>query len=143
MTKPQVSFQPKCGMEFQCLVHSSAIPIIEWFHNDLLLKPINGVTMWSLDNIHVLEIHSCDQKILGEFICKAESSLGIGQQVVNISEEFIESEIMQLISGEEISNNVRRNVEQQEALPIISASFTITPSTVLLLMLFHVGYLCI
>ena len=27
MTTPQISFQPKCGMQFQCLVHSSGIPL--------------------------------------------------------------------------------------------------------------------
>ena len=56
------------------------------------------------------------------------------QQEVNISEKYIENEIKQLISEENISYNVRRNVEQQEALPLVSASFVHFPSTMLIIM---------
>ena len=76
ISEPQISFQPTCGMEFQCVVYSSSSPSVQWFQNDLLLQPMDGVTMWSLNNLHVLQIHSCDMKILGLFTCKAENSLG-------------------------------------------------------------------
>jgi len=122
MLQPQISFQPKCGMEFQCLVHSSSSPTIHWFQNDLLLQPKNGVTIWSLDNLHVLQIHSCDQNILGQFTCKAKSSMGEGQDSVRISRHFIEKRMEKLLLAEDISNNVRRNVENQEAQPLVNSA---------------------
>merc|ERR1711979_71505 len=90
MLKPQISFQPKCGRELQCLVHSSSSPVVTWFHNNSLLHPRDGVTIWSLDNLHVLQIHSCDQQILGHFTCKAENNLDYSEDSVVIKEEFIE-----------------------------------------------------
>eukprot|EP00090_Calanus_glacialis_P001020 TRINITY_DN10732_c0_g1_i4.p1 TRINITY_DN10732_c0_g1~~TRINITY_DN10732_c0_g1_i4.p1 ORF type:complete len:362 (-),score=62.60 TRINITY_DN10732_c0_g1_i4:91-1137(-) len=122
MLKPQISFQPKCGMELQCLVHSSSSPTVQWFNNDLLLQPKDGVTMWSLDNLHVLQIHSCDQKILGQFTCKAMSGLGEDNMSVIINEQFVESRIVQELEAEERTNNVRRNVDQHHASPFVSSN---------------------
>ena len=82
MSDPQISFQPKCGMEFQCLVHSSSSPTNHWFYTDLLLQPTDGVTMWILDNLYVLQIHSCDQNRLGSFVCTAKKNMGKGQKSV-------------------------------------------------------------
>merc|ERR1711979_183329 len=90
MLKPQISFQPKCGRELQCLVHSSSSPVVTWFHNNSLLHPRDGVTIWSLDNLHVLQIHSCDQQILGHFTCKAENNLGEAEDTVTVYKEFVE-----------------------------------------------------
>ena len=133
MLKPQISFQPKCGIEFQCLVHSSSSPVVTWFHNNLLLHPRDGVTMWSLDNLHVLQIHSCDQQILGHFTCKADSNLGDDSKSVNISEELVENIIVEEVETEEITNNVRRNVDQQKAEPLVSSSNHIQISSGILL----------
>ena len=120
--KPQISFQPKCGIEFQCLVHSSSSPVVTWFHNNLLLQPRDGVTMWSLDNLHVLQIHSCDHQILGHFTCKAENNLGDSEESVIIEQEFIEEKMEEEMMKEYSANNVRRNVQQQEALPLVSSA---------------------
>ena len=120
--KPQISFQPKCGIEFQCLVHSSSSPVVTWFHNNLLLQPRDGVTMWSLDNLHVLQIHSCDHQILGQFTCKAENNLGESEESVIIEQKFIEDKMEEEMMKEYSANNVRRNVQHQEALPLVSST---------------------
>merc|ERR1712130_128203 len=134
LLKPDISFQPKCGMELQCLVHSSSPPTIHWFHNDLLLHPVDGVTMWSLDNLHVLQIHSCDQNILGQFTCKAENNLGSSEESIRVYQEFVESKIEEFVSMEELTNNVRRNVNQ-EALPLVSSDSKLLLSSTLFILL--------
>jgi len=98
--------------------------------------------MWSLDNLHVLQIHSCDQRILGQFTCKAETSLGEDIESVTISEEFVEKQILKELESEKKANNVRRNVAQHKALPLITSSaspysfsFLLVPSFVLSLYL--------
>ena len=48
--------------------------------------------------------------------------MGEGQKAIIVTEEFVESELVKIILEEDISNNVRRNVEQQEALPLVSSS---------------------
>ena len=121
LSTPEILFQPKCGLELKCLVHSSSPPSVTWFHNNLLLHPRDGVTMWSLDNLHVLQIHSCDQQILGHFTCKAESNLGYLEDSVVIKEEFIEEKMEEETMREYSANNVRRNVE--ESLPLVSSAF--------------------
>ena len=110
MSDPRISFQPKCGMEFQCLVHSSSLPTVQWYNNDLLLQPTAGVTMWRLDNLHVLQIHSCDQKILGQFNCIAENRMGKGQKSATVHKDFIERKMEEYLEKKQFSNNVRRNV---------------------------------
>merc|ERR1712062_431517 len=82
--EPHISFQPKCGLELQCQVHSSSDPSVSWYHNDLLLQPDDGVTIWSLDNLHVLQISSCDHSIIGHFSCEATNNLGGGQDEADI-----------------------------------------------------------
>merc|ERR1712130_951468 len=134
LLKPDISFQPKCGMELQCLVHSSSSPTIHWFHNDLLLPPVDGVTMWSLDNLHVLQIHSCDQNILGQFACKAVSHLGTSEEAVVIKQEFIENKMEEEMKEAASANNVRRNVQQQEALPLVSSANYLQSFTMLTLL---------
>ena len=89
--------------------------------------------MWSLDNLHLLQIHSCDQKILGQFTCKAESSLEESEQTIIVYQEFVESKIEEFLLMEELSNNVRRNVNQQEALPLLSSSSRLLTSSILVL----------
>jgi len=134
MLKPAISFQPKCGIEFQCLVHSSSSPVVSWFRNSLLLHPIDGVTMWSLDNLHVLQIHSCDQNILGQFACKAVSHLGTSEEAVVIKQEFIENKMEEEMKEAASANNVRRNVQQQEALPLVSSANYLQSFTMLTLL---------
>merc|ERR1711874_665411 len=132
-----MGFQPQCGLELQCLVHSSSSPAVAWFSNSLLLQPMDGVTMWSLDNLHVMQIHSCDQKILGQFTCKAETSLGTSEDSVVVEQEFIEEKMEEEMLKEYSVNNVRRNVQHQEALPLVSSASNhfVTFSTIILLSL--------
>ena len=124
MMEPHISFQPKCGLELQCQVHSSSDPSVSWYHNDLLLQPDDGVTIWSLDNLHVLQISSCDHSIIGQFSCKATNNLGDGEASIKVSKLWIERKISEILSENKNSNNVRRNVEltQEKALPLVSSA---------------------
>ena len=134
MIQPHVSFQPKCGLELQCVVHSSSTPTVQWRHNDLLLHPGDGVTIWSLDNLHVLQISRCDHHILGEFVCKAENNLGQADTSVLITKNWLDQKISDILTEEETnSNNVRRNVEHSEALPLVSSSSSSLFSVALLI----------
>ena len=124
MMEPHISFQPKCGLELQCQVHSSSEPSVSWYHNDLLLQPTDGVTIWSLDNLHVLQVSSCDQSIIGHFSCKATNNMGEGEASVKVSKLWLERKISEILSENKNSNNVRRNVEltQEKALPFVSSA---------------------
>ena len=124
MMQPHISFQPKCGLELQCQVHSSSDPAVSWYHNHLQLQPTDGVTIWSLDNLHVLQISSCDHSIIGQFSCKATNNLGDGETEVDISEEWVQQELEMFQQEEENINNVRRNVihRQEHSLPLTSSS---------------------
>ena len=134
MIQPHVSFQPKCGLELQCVVHSSSTPTVQWRHNDLLLHPGDGVTIWSLDNLHVLQISRCDHHILGEFSCGAENMLGEGESVIKITQDWVDEELEIYKLQEEKINNVRRNVEsQQHSLPLQSSSSSVSVSVLSML----------
>ena len=124
MMSPHISFQPKCGLELQCQVHSSSPPSVSWYHNHLQLQPDDGVTIWSLDNLHVLQISSCDHSIIGQFSCRATNNLGDGEASVKVSKLWIERKISEILSENKNSNNVRRNVEltQEKALPLVSSA---------------------
>ena len=52
---------------------------------------------------------------------------------VDVSEELIEKEIKRQITKDEISNNVRRNVKQEEALPFVSSSSIPLPTIVFII----------
>jgi hypothetical protein len=103
LIQPEISFQPKVGMEVQCQVHSSSSPTVQWLHNDLLLQPKDGITMWSLDNLHV-------KRILAQFSCKEMSGMGEDDISIIITELYLEDRIVQELEAEERTNNVRRNV---------------------------------
>ena len=138
ISEPRISFEPKCGMEFHCKVHSSSSPTVQWFKNDLLLQSKDDLTMWSLDNLHVLQIHSCDQKILGQFTCKAESSMGEAKETFTVYKELVESKIEEHLLREEYSNNVRRNANHQQSLPLVSSvSRTLISSILLVVVVYH------
>ena len=124
MLEPHLSFQPRCGLELQCVVHSSSTPVVQWRQGDLLLHPGPGVTIWSLDNLHVLQLASCDPGILGTFSCRADNNLGQAEASVAISKQWVERKISAMMSQEETdSNNVRRNVDTAEtALPLVSSA---------------------
>ena len=125
MMEPHISFQPKCGLELQCQVHSSSDPTVSWYHNDLLLQPEDGVTIWSLDNLHVLQISSCDHSIIGHFSCRATNNLGQGEAEADISYQWLQQELdLFKQEDEEVEdiNNVRRNVRQEHSLPLTSSS---------------------
>ena len=134
MMEPHISFQPKCGLELQCQVHSSSEPSVSWYHNDLLLQPTDGVTIWSLDNLHVLQVSSCDQSIIGHFSCKATNNMGEGEAGADISYQRLQQELDLFKQGEEEQeeqeniNNVRRNVilRQEHSLPLTSSSSSLS-----------------
>ena len=128
MMQPHISFQPKCGVELQCEVHSSSVPSVSWYHNDLLLQPTEGLTIWSLDNLHVLQISRCDHSVIGHFSCKAANNLGEGEASVKVSKQWMERKISEILSENKNSNNVRRNVEltQEKALPLVSSANSCT-----------------
>ena len=134
MMEPHISFQPKCGLELQCQVHSSSEPSVSWYHNDLLLQPTDGVTIWSLDNLHVLQVSSCDQSIIGHFSCKATNNMGEGEAGADISYQRLQQELDLFKQGEEEQeeqeniNNVRRNVilRQEHSLPLTSSSSSVS-----------------
>ena len=123
MLEPHISFQPKCGLELQCVVHSSSEPRVTWLQDGLLLQPTEGVTIWSLDNLHVLQISRCDSEVLGRYSCRAENNLGEGSAQTDVNSLLLETEL-QKFQEEERVNNVRRNVEieSQESLPFKSSS---------------------
>ena len=122
MIEPHLSFHPKCGLELQCVIHSSSIPSVEWMHNDMLLEPKDGVTMWSLDNLHVLQLSRCDYSILGQFSCNAENNLGGDESSVQISKDWLEQQLENFKLQENI-NNVRRNVDSaQQTLQLKSST---------------------
>ena len=137
MMEPHISFQPKCGLELQCQVHSSSDPTVSWYHNDLLLQPEDGVTIWSLDNLHVLQISSCDHSIIGHFSCRATNNLGQGEASVKVSNLWMERKISEILSEDKNSNNVRRNVEltQEKALPFVSSGESRHQFSLLILMI--------
>ena len=140
MMSPHISFQPKCGLELQCQVHSSSPPSVSWYHNHLQLQPDDGVTIWSLDNLHVLQISSCDHSIIGQFSCRATNNLGDGEASVKVSKLWIERKISEILSENKNSNNVRRNVEltQEKALPLVSsASKNIFSALIILMSVLH------
>ena len=120
--EPQVSFQPKCGIELQCLVHTSSETFVDWLKDDQLLQPKTGITMRKLDNLQVLQIHSCDSSIIGNFTCKARNNFGTSEGVVKVEYDFLEKKILEENLKEESTNNVRRNVHLSEAAPLISSS---------------------
>ena len=124
MLEPHISFQPKCGLELQCVVHSSSEPRVTWMRDGLLLQPSEGVTIWSLDNLHVLQVSRCDSEVLGRYSCRAENNLGEGSAQTDVSSLLLESELQKFQDEEERVNNVRRNVEieSQESLPFKSSS---------------------
>ena len=124
MLEPHISFQPKCGLELQCVVHSSSEPRVAWMRDGLLLQPTEGVTIWSLDNLHVLQISRCDSEALGRYSCRAENNLGGGSAQTEVSPVLLETELQKFQEEEERVNNVRRNVEieSQESLPFKSSS---------------------
>ena len=124
MLEPHISFQPQCGLELQCVVHSSSEPRVDWLQDGELLQATEGVTIWSLDNLHVLQISRCDAEVLGKFSCKAENNLGQKEAEVIVTKPWFDRKISELMSEEEKnSNNVRRNVDTvQTALPLVSGS---------------------
>ena len=124
MLEPHISFQPQCGLELQCVVHSSSEPRVDWLQEGELLQATEGVTIWSLDNLHVLQISRCDSEALGLYSCRAENNLGGGSAQTEVTSRLLETELQKLQEEEERVNNVRRNVEvqSQESLPFKSSS---------------------
>ena len=60
--------------------------------------------------------------MLGHFECAAENSMGKGQKSTRVHEDYIERKIEEYLGNEEFSNNVRRNVNHKETLPLVSSN---------------------
>ena len=113
MLEPHISFQPKCGLELQCVVHSSSEPTVHWMKDGLLLQPADGVAIWSLDNLHVLQMTRCDTEVLGRYTCSADNNLGDGSAQTEVTSLLLERELLKFQAEEARVNNVRRNVENE------------------------------
>ena len=138
---PQVELLPPsmtespCGLQLQCMVHSSAPARVSWYRDSHLLLPSSpGVTMWSLDSLHVLQLHVCDLSLLAEFSCRAESSLGRAESSLRVTRDQLERQLARKAQQQmrQTSNNVRRNVDAQA---LVSSSSSMSHSCLLLLLL--------
>ena len=119
---PQVELLPPsmtespCGLQLQCMVHSSAPARVSWYRDSHLLLPSSpGVTMWSLDSLHVLQLHVCDLSLLAEFSCRAESSLGRAESSLRVTRDQLERQLARKAQQQmrQTGNNIRRNIEAQ------------------------------
>ena len=129
---PQVELLPPsmtespCGLQLQCMVHSSAPARVSWYKDSHLLLPSSpGVTMWSLDSLHVLQLHVCDLSLVAEFSCRAESSLGRAESSLRVTRDQLERQLARKAQQQmrQTSNNVRRNVD---ALVLVSSSSNVS-----------------
>merc|ERR1711962_1143512 len=122
-----------CGLQLQCMIlsGSSSSADVSWYRDDtmLLLPSQPEVTMWSLDNLHVLQLHICDLSILGNFICRAETTLGMDEARVEITRNDWDQELRRREQQELQDNNVRREVGHQmqqqhhyQPQPLVSAA---------------------
>ena len=145
---PSLSPGGACGLELQCIVHSSAAAEVSWYRDGehLLLPSSPGVAMWSLDSLHVLQLHTCELSLVAEFTCRAESRLGRAEGRLRVTREQLERELARRAEEERIitgsSNTVRRNVEDAQAL-VSSANLILNGSCCHLLifafMLLNIG----
>ena len=122
-----------CGLQLQCMVHSSAPARVSWYRDSHLLLPSSpGVTMWSLDSLHVLQLHVCDLSLVAEFSCRAESSLGRAESSLRVTRDQLERQLARKAQQQmrQTSNNVRRNVDAQA---LVSSSTYLSNSSLLLL----------
>ena len=126
MIQPHLSFQPKCGLELQCVIHSSSPPKVQWMHNDQLLQPQDGVTIWSLDNLHVLQVSSCDNSVQGTYTCVAENILGTAETSKDVTKDWLKNEYNSFLDRDIMINNVRRNALSDEDLGLKSSSNSIS-----------------
>ena len=74
----------ECRVQIQCLVYSAPASRIQWFHNNRLMTTAEpGVTMWSAEYLHVLQLEDCVSRS-GEYTCVAENSLGVNQGTTSL-----------------------------------------------------------
>ena len=75
--------QQSCRIQIQCLVYSSPSSRIQWFQDGRLLTAGEGITMWTLEYLHVLQLEDCASRS-GEYTCVAENSMGTNQGKENL-----------------------------------------------------------
>jgi len=115
-----------CGLQLQCMIlsgSSSSEAHVSWYRdgNILLLPSQPEVTMWSLDNLHVLQLHICDLSILGNFLCRAQTTIGIDEASVEVTNDWDQEMARREEQEIETDNNVRREVGQQgQPQPLVS-----------------------
>ena len=121
---PSLSPGGSCGLELQCMVDSSGEAEVRWFRDNLPLLPSSpGVALWSLDSLHVLQLHACDLSLVAEYQCRAETRLGRDSEAIEVTEGMVKEAKRR--EQELQFNTVRRNVVEAEAQPFTSSS----PST--------------
>ena len=86
---PSITFHPECRIEVQCLVTSSTNVSVIWMFNNFILQAGRGVSMWSNKGLHVLQIHSCGEEVVGRITCIAESSGGTKQSFLYLESDIV------------------------------------------------------
>ena len=139
---PSLSPGGSCGLELQCMVDASGEAEVRWFRDNLPLLPSSpGIALWSLDSLHVLQLHACDLSLVAEYQCRAETRLGRDSKAIQVTEGMVKEAKRR--EQQLQFNTVRRNVEEAEAQPFTSSSSSsssVTSQTILLiaaLMLWH------
>ena len=117
---PSLSPGGDCGLEVQCMVEASGEVEVQWRRGEHLLLPSTpSTTMWSLDSLHVLQVHSCHLGVVEEYSCTASTRLGTDTATVTVTEALVRQELARRAEEEEGSNTVRRNT-REHALPLTS-----------------------
>ena len=139
---PSLSPGGSCGLELQCMVDASGEAEVRWFRDNLPLLPSSpGIALWSLDSLHVLQLHACDLSLVAEYQCRAETRLGRDSKAIQVTEEMVKEAKRR--EQQLQFNTVRRNVKEAEAQPFTSSSLSLAgemSQTILLiaaLMLWH------
>ena len=131
---PSLSPGGSCGLELQCMVDSSGEAEVRWFRDNLPLLPSSpGVALWSLDSLHVLQLHACDLSLVAEYQCRAETRLGRDSEAIEVTEGMVKEAKRR--EQELQFNTVRRNVVEAEAQPFTSSASSLLLSLLSLLSL--------
>ena len=81
--------------------------------------------MLKLDNLHVLQLKSCDDEMIGKYTCSAKNKMGNDRKSVFVDEVSLSNKIG-------FPSTVRRNVVGTEAIPLVSGLQNILSNKVVL-----------
>merc|ERR1719400_1148662 len=72
------------------MVDSSGEAEVRWFRDNLPLLPSSpGIALWSLDSLHVLQLHTCYLSLVAEYQCRAETRLGRDSKAIEVTEGMV------------------------------------------------------